>query len=112
MHFVRWRGQSNNVYDFELHPIDDEFKDIAACYIFAKVKSDGKWAPIYVGQTQNLRARLAHHHATPCVARHRATHVCVYTPGMVDAQHRSLVERDLLRRLKPVCMTQRQTMWL
>ena len=112
MHVVRWRGQSNNAYDFELHHIDDEFRNVAACYIFTKARSDGKWAPIYVGQTQNLKDRLAHHHAMPCVARHGATHVCVYTHGMMDAQHRRLVERDLLRRLRPVCMAEQQAIWL
>ena len=112
MHVVRWRGQSNHVYDFRLHRIGEDLDEVAGCYILTKVKGDGKWAPIYVGQTQNLRDRLAFHRLPSCVARHGATHICVYTHDMRDDQHRSLVERDLFRRLRPVCMTAQQEIWL
>ena len=112
MHVVRWRGRSNNIYDFRLYGMEHDFQDVAACYIFTKARKDGRWAPIYIGQTRNLKERLAEHPVTPCVVRHGATHVCVYTDDMGDNQHRRLVERDLLRRLRPICMTSAQSIWL
>ena len=112
MHVVKWRGRSNHIYDFALHNMDYDFRDTAACYIFTKARNDGRWAPIYVGQTQNLKERLAAHRSSPCIVRHGATHVCVYTTDMENDQYRRLVERDLLRRLKPACMTSSQSIWL
>ena len=112
MPIVKWRGRSDHVYDFELHSMDHRFQDIAACYIFTKVRKDGRWTPIYIGQTQNLNERLAAHRSTSCIVRHGATHICVYTTDMENDQNRKLIERDLLRRLKPACMTSRQSIWL
>lgn len=113
MQIVKWRGLSNTIYEFKLYGLDHEFDEIAACFILTKIRNDGRWIPIYIGQTVNLKQRLiSQRFNLPCVVKNKATHVCIYTDGMDDDQYRKLVERDLFRRLSPICLTGRQSIWL
>lgn len=103
MPFVTWIGDSGQSYDFELYPMHTIFRPIPACYIFVKQVDTQSWGAIYIGETENIRQRFDWHEKMPCITRHGATHVCIYTQGMEGRLRRYTLEGDLLRRISPPC---------
>ena len=100
---VFWTGGSGRDYVFEIHPIDTQFNAVGACYIFTKANAQRSWDAIYIGETHDLSERFDNHHKMPCIKRHRATHICVYTDGMDHYLQRLTVEMDLLANGNPPC---------
>lgn len=101
---VRWQGQSGRIYDYEVHPIGTTFVDKPGNYIFAAVSS-GTWKACYIGQTENLKDRLANHEKEPCAKRHGATHIHAHLTTSGEAT-RKAEEEDLIRLHRPPCNDQ------
>ncbi len=99
---IMWPGVSGKKYRYRIYPIGTSFKDEPGNYIFARETSPGRWTPIYIGETESLRDRLANHEKLPCVERHGGTHVHVHTSSL-SAQLRRAEESDLLARWDPPC---------
>ena len=55
---VNWTGDSGRVYGMELCELGRAFATNPGVYIFCKPEAHGKWAQIYVGETEDFNDRL------------------------------------------------------
>ena len=98
---IEWPGQSGKKYLHYIHLIGTDFRPIGGNYIFSKLNAQGQWVAVYIGQTNDLNARFADHHADPCIKRNGATHVHVH--GNDNQQSRLNEESDLLSKFNTYC---------
>jgi predicted GIY-YIG superfamily endonuclease len=101
---IMWPGKSGKEYQYWIHPINTEFKDSPGNYIFAKETKPGHWLPVYIGQTNSLKTRLADHEKEACAKRNGATHIHAHTSG--GEAERLSEEKDLITHWKPPCNEQ------
>lgn len=87
------------IHEFSVHDYDADWNEVAGIYIFAGVNSEGKWYPLYIGQSDSLAVRLSTHEKWPEAERLGATHVHAMTVG--DAAVRAEVERNLIQFYQP-----------
>jgi len=104
---VNWTGDSGRVYGMELCELGRAFATNPGVYIFCKPKAHGKWAQIYVGETEDfndrLNVNLANHDRCDCIIlRERATNICCLTVYGGKAV-RTAIETDLRLALHPPC---------
>ncbi len=99
---IMWPGKSGKKYKYSIHPIETTFKDVPGNYIFAKKTSSGSWTPIYIGETESLKDRLANHEKMSCIQRHGGTHIHAHTSSS-DVDVRRAEESDLLAQWDPPC---------
>ena len=99
---VTWTGASGKQYKYWISEIDGAFKDEPGNYIFAKETSAGRWAAIYIGETDCLKTRLPNHEKLPCVRRYEGTHIHVHTNSS-DESVRRAEESDLIENNDPPC---------
>lgn len=102
---VKWPGLSGKEYEYWVYPIGATFKKEPGNYIFAKVTPDNKWAPCYIGQTEDLDARLGNHEKEACAKRHGATYIHAHLTAGGESV-RKAEERDLSQLWKPPCNEQ------
>lgn len=91
---VMWLRRS-----FEVYPRDTRWNSVPAVYIFATVGEDGKWVPLYVGETGDLRTRLATHEKWSGAQRLGMTHV--HTRVIPQRPQRLELEDELKQAYKP-----------
>lgn len=99
---IFWPGQSGAKYKYWISDLNSAFKESPGNYIFAKETQAGRFTPIYIGQTGNLRERIENHDQLPCIRRNEATHICSHTSSS-DEETRRAEEDDLIQRWDPVC---------
>ena len=92
-------GRSGETYKFEVYPKDSSWNEVAAVYLVTKrtIKPDGvggQHENIYVGQTENIKARFASHDKENCFAARQANCVCVLQVS--SEQARLAIEADIL----------------
>ena len=110
MNALTCTGVSGSRYQFNLHPIGTSFLEAAGVYVFCRPSSPlGRWDPIYIGETSNLRDRLTqnlrNHHQWENIRRHGATHVAImFTFG--DLAQREAIETDLRNAYPTPCNQQ------
>lgn len=102
---IEWPGQSDTKYKYWIYPIGSSFINKPGGYVFAKEVRPGHWAPIYVGQTDDLGRRLASHEKEEKAKRQGATHIHAHT-NVDGEQARLREEYDIIARWKPVCNEQ------
>ena len=92
-----WIGASNTKYTYEVHELPVSFeKNTDGNYIYAKVSSQNKWVPIYIGQG-DLGDRVSDdHHQAACIKSKGPTDVHVHLNA--KEQERLDEESDLLDR--------------
>lgn len=106
---VRVSGSNGAVYQFQLHPVGTQYLPRSGVYIFVKMGSNGKWDPIYVGETGSFQRRLYDdlrlHHQWSGIVAHGATHILtLHVPGnLVD---RETIETDIRRITSTPCNQQ------
>ena len=95
IHTCNWVGTSGTVYRYSIHRLPISFEgDQPGNYIFAKVNTESKWVPIYIGQG-DLGERVSdNHHKWNCIERRGATHIHVHKN--VEESARLEEEKDLL----------------
>ena len=99
---VTWYGSSGTGYSYTVYPLDQTWADVPGNYIFAKVV-DGKWFPIYIGETGSLSDRLGpHHEKWTCGLREGMTHIHAHGSSESVAVRRA-EESDLLANRNPPC---------
>jgi hypothetical protein len=98
---VDWPGASGRTYPYWVYALPPNFNAAPGNYIFAKRNADGRWTPVYIGQTGDLSERFDFHHAMPCVIRNGATHIHAHRSGG-EAERRG-EEADLLANFNPPC---------
>ncbi len=100
---IDWAGKSGKTYRHWIFPLPPNFKAEEGNYVFAKetAPNNGKWLPIYIGQTENLNERFDDHHAMPCIKRNGATHI--HAHANKSKQTRLDEEAGLIAEWNPPC---------
>ncbi len=96
---VKWTTRRTS-YEYYPHPIGTNFKNVPGNYIFAYQSTAG-WHAVYIGQTNDLGARLANHEKLPVSMKAGATHILAHT-NSVEADRLS-EEADLVATFQPRC---------
>ncbi len=97
MEKCNWKAKSGRGYSFDVYQINTQFNDVNCVYIYTKIVN-GEWRCIYVGQTSQLKARLAQHinsssESDKCIQRSGATHIHVLVVN--TEKDRLSIETDL-----------------
>jgi predicted GIY-YIG superfamily endonuclease len=99
-----WPGASGKTYSYHVYPFETKLKAEAGNYIYAKLVN-GKWAPLYIGETDDLDNRMSTHEKRDCVRRNGVTHVHAHlTPG--DRSIRLAEETDIRKNFNTPCNDQ------
>lgn len=101
------KGASGKSYDFNVYSSGGDWKEGVACVYYVSKrtkKSDGSGnhTHIYVGETEDLKDRMASHHKQACFDKHNYNAVSVHRKSG-GASARQTVEQDLIKALKPPC---------
>lgn len=100
---ILWSGKSGTEYRYLIFPIGATFKPVAGNYIFTRQTENGRFRPIYIGETDNLEKRLTtNHEKMPCINRHGGTHIHVHTSSG-DVIARQKEESDIRDKWNPPC---------
>lgn len=99
---IIWDGASGAQYRYWIYLIEDDFSAVPGNYMFAKLMSNGKFSPIYAGETSNLSERFDSHHKMDCIKNHGATHICVHQSAAEEETRRS-EESDVIEKWHPPC---------
>lgn len=91
---ARWLDHEFTVYEPNVPWIE-----VPAVYIFAGISTTGRWTPIYVGETGNLRTRLAAHEKWSAAQRQGATHI--HAVVLDDEHQRRALESLLIQNFEP-----------
>jgi hypothetical protein len=97
-----WLGKSGASYEYDIHPLETEFRSLPGNYIYARQLEDGGWEPIYIAQTRDLHQRLEGHVRLEDAVAQGATHLHAHYCTRGQAA-RCSEEHDLVRRWRPVC---------
>jgi hypothetical protein len=97
-----WTGQSGKQYQYEIYPIDTEFRALPGNYVYAKQTEDGGWIPLYMAQTRDMHQRLEGHEKLQDATENGATHIHMHYSEAGQAA-RCTEERDLVVRWQPQC---------
>jgi len=103
---IDWPGKSGTKYRYRIYDINQTFKKSPANYIYAKKNGEGKWVPIYIGETGDLSDRTTDaHHQEDCITRNGATHRHVHSSSS-NKQTRLNEETDLRNNFNTPCNKQ------
>lgn len=96
---VKFKGVSDIEYSFDVYPLETTWSDnVAAIYVVTRrdMKASKKFShkTIYVGQTDNLKERHAHHHREKCFSSNDANCLCIHLE--TSEKKRMSIERDLI----------------
>ena len=97
-----WLGRSGAQYEFQVFPWPTVFPPFPGIYIFCRLENFIQWAPIYVGQTEDLSTRFDDHHKMNCIQRYGVSHIHILGEMNGEPQRRE-IERDLILNLMPPC---------
>ena len=100
---VNFTGASGKKYSFIAYATDTAFNEVGAVYIFTK-QENNSYAPLYIGQTDNLKERIPNHEKWPCVRRNGVNSICVLSDSSQSS--RLQTESDLLDKRNPPCNAQ------
>jgi len=100
-----WPGKSGKSYTYHVYPIGTSLKADAGNYIYAKLNAKNQWAPLYIGETDDLDSRVATHEKRECVKRNGGTHIHAHlTDG--DRSVRLAEETDIRNNFDTPCNEQ------
>ena len=99
-----WAGKSGKVYQYEVYGLDTDWNDVPGNYIFVKLNSANRWAPLYIGETDSFKTRLPNHEKWPCVRQHGVTHIHAHKNSAETA--RKSEETDLRNAWPTPCNLQ------
>ena len=102
---IRFKGHSGKSYKFETYSKDhDTFEDVSAVYVFVRrYKNAEKYyqRALYVGETGELKTRLANHEKWSDVEELGCTAISVMLVN--GEKERKVIETDLIKAKKPPC---------
>ena len=101
---IIWKGKSGNEYRYDIYPINTQFNNVPANYVFMKKLENGNYTCIYFGITKDLSERFDNHHAMPCIKKNGATHVGIHQNSKETDREKQ--ESDLLASYNTVCNIQ------
>ena len=92
-----WLGLKFEIHEYE--PLSN-WREVPVVYIFAGRDAEEGWTALYIGETGNVRERLAGHDEWPKAVSLGATHVhALLAPA--SAQSRRDLERELRLEYNP-----------
>ena len=99
---ILWKGDSGKEYKYWLYDLDATHDAVPANYIFVKETKTNYYAPIYIGETEDISERFDYHHKIDCIKRNGATHIHAHKSSS-DKETRCEEESDLIQRWTPIC---------
>lgn len=86
--------------NFQIHPINTEFRDVGGIYMFCTYNSANKmFTPVYIGKASNLANRISYHDRIEEAKELGAKYILV---TKVDRETtREQIEKILIGRLNP-----------
>ena len=105
---IHWAGFSGVVYPYWFVGNIAGLQSVGGNYAFVKRLPNGKVAPLYFGETNDLSKRIPNHDMWSEAARLGATHVMGHTTPAGE-RARLDEERDLIRNYNPVLNVQHRT---
>lgn len=100
-----WPGASGKTYKYWYYPYGSALKAEPGNYIFAKQNAEGRWVPLYIGQTDDLKARVADHEKRKCALDNGCTHIHAHISS-ADEGIRLAEETDLRHNYSTPCNKQ------
>jgi hypothetical protein len=98
-------GVSGQTYEFNVYPLDQDFKDVGAVYVVTRRHKNSTGGhshdKIYIGETGDLSTRFADHHKAICFRNNNANCICTHRDG--DEESRLAKEGDLLKNYNFPC---------
>jgi hypothetical protein len=103
---LQLKGASGTTYDFSVHTADANWSDGLACVYYVSKRTEkpgggGSHAAIYVGETEDMKARHLDHHKQACFERHGYNAISIHRES--SEQTRLKIEADLVRALALPC---------
>jgi hypothetical protein len=96
----KWPFGKEDSLEFTIHDANAAWSPAAGVYIFAFAADPAHWCALYVGQTDNFRARIPNHELWAQAVQLGATHV--HALEVRRANIRDIFERGLIESLKPM----------
>ena len=100
---ITWTTPKGNRYEYTPYAIGTKFNNVGGNYVYAYQKQNS-WYATYIGQTNDLGARLSNHEKQACAVKNGATHILVRTNG--SEASRLTEEAEMIALCKPVCNEQ------
>lgn len=77
----------------------------AGVYCIMDKRNDGKWYVLDVGESRDLKSRIADHDRGPCWSKHRRGTIAVWVHVMLGSsgESRRLLEHRIRAEFTPVC---------
>ena len=104
---IKWEGRSGRKYKFWVYKLGTTFKETPANFILTRETADLTFAPVYIGQTDDLSKQFVDFEEMPEVRQGGATHIHVHANSRGEAA-RLEEEADLLDRWKPAFKKEEQ----
>ena len=99
---IKWEGQSGRKYKYWVYKIGTRFKDTPANYVLARETAELTFAPVHVGQTEDLCQQFGESDDVARIREGGATHIHVHANSLGEAA-RLGEEADLRSLWGPVC---------
>jgi hypothetical protein len=101
----KWPLVKDDSLEFTIYDANAAWRPAAGVYIFAFAVDQVHWRALYVGQTENFRARIPNHERWAEASRLGATHV--HALEVRRANIREIFEEALIKNLQPVMNAQK-----
>ncbi len=99
---VTFTGKSGTKYTFDYWDFTGTWNSVAGVYVISRYdKNANTITAIYVGETDDLKARLVNHHKQSCLNQHNANILCWLDES--NSNNRLKIESDLVNGLNPPC---------
>ena len=104
---VEFQGASGRKHIFEVYTLGTEtFNDVGGVYIFTKESfnqhGEKKYHPLYIGQTNSFKDRLAtNHEKWPCAVQNNVNCLCILAKENIFSCR--AIELDLLSKYNTPC---------
>ena len=107
---IDWQGKSGKMYRYWFleKTTSDSIKAEGGNYNFVKQLTNGKWTPLYFGESGDLQGRIPGHEVWAAAVRLGATHVMAHTTPAGE-RARQAEEQDLIAFWNPPLNTQHRS---
>jgi len=99
---MKWEGRSGKKYQYWVYKVGTKFKTSPGNFIFARETKPLTFAPVYIGQTNDISERFDGHPKMPCIQENGATHIHIHSNTRGEAA-RLAEEADLISMWNPAC---------
>lgn len=105
---ISWPGRSGRSYQYAFVDMSRPFNTVAGNYVFAKQMLNGRFVPLYFGETSDFSGRMPSHEVWQAAIAMGATHAMAHTTQGGELVRRA-EERDLIEGWNPPLNVQYRT---